>query len=183
MSIRSFNGKKPLISHNAFIDPTAVIIGDVQIGDESSIWPFCVIRGDIHSISIGKRSNIQDGTIIHVTHAGSFNPKGASVWIGDEVIVGHQVVLHGCTIHGHSLIGIGSKILDNAVIEPEVMIGAGSLVPPGKILEGGFLWLGSPVKKIRPLTPAERDFLRYSANYYVELGKQHAKECKNATSI
>lgn len=173
MNIRSFQHKNPHIQEAAFIDKTAVIIGDVTLGSDSSIWPYCVLRGDIHSIKIGKRTNIQDGTIVHVTHAGEFSLDGHSVEIGDDVIVGHQVILHGCKILGNSLIGMGTKILDGALIEQEVIIGAGSLVPPGKILEGGYLWMGSPTEKIRPLKEQEKRFLSHSVQYYVELARQH----------
>jgi carbonic anhydrase/acetyltransferase-like protein (isoleucine patch superfamily) len=175
MSIRSFEEKTPLISESSYIDETAVIIGDVVIGESSSIWPMTVIRGDINSIRIGNKTSIQDGTVIHVSHAGDFNPTGNPVVIGDQVTIGHQVTLHGCTIYDLCLIGIGSIVMDEVLIESEVILAAGSLVPPGQILTGGHLWLGSPAKKIRPLTEREKQHLRYSAEYYVKLGNRHRK--------
>jgi len=179
MPIRSFAGKNPLIAKSAYVDDLAVIIGDVVIGEESSIWPMTVIRGDINSIRIGNRTSIQDGTVIHVNHAGEYNQQGDSVIIGDNVTVGHQATLHGCTIGDHCLIGMGAIVMD-AIIESEVIVGAGSLVPPGKILESGYLWVGSPVKKQRPLTEQERSFLQYSADYYVKLQKRYTTQ---ATSL
>lgn len=173
MPIRPFANKSPMVDPSAYVDASAIVIGEVVIGEDSSIWPMVVIRGDINSIRIGKRTSIQDGSVIHVNHAGAFNPTGNPVLIGDEVTVGHKVTLHGCSISDRCLIGIGSIVMDDVVIEPEVVLGAGSLVPPGKILAGGYLWLGSPARKIRPLTDKEKQHLRYSANYYVELQKQH----------
>jgi carbonic anhydrase/acetyltransferase-like protein (isoleucine patch superfamily) len=174
--IRKFDNKIPHIASSAYIDSSAVIIGEVSIGEESSVWPYCVIRGDIQAITIGKRSNIQDGSIIHVTHAGPFNAKGHSVVIGNDVIIGHQVVLHGCKINDNSLIGIGSRVMDDAEIESNVIIGAGSLVPPGKKVTSGYLWLGVPVKKMRCLTREENEFLTYSADYYVKLAQKHKNQ-------
>lgn len=175
MFIRKFEQYFPDISSSAFIDPSAIIIGQVKIAEYSSIWPLCVVRGDIHHIHIGARTNIQDGSVLHVTHKSAFNPKGFPLEIGDDVTIGHQVILHGCKILGLSLVGMGSKVLDGAIIEPEVIVGAGSLVSQGKVLESGYLWLGSPAKKIRPLTQEEKNFLKYSAEHYAKLGQQHGK--------
>ncbi len=169
MSIRPLVDKIPVIASSAYIDATALVIGDVVIGAESSVWPMTVIRGDVNSIHIGDKTNIQDNCVIHVNHAHEHNPAGDPVHIGNEVTVGHRVVLHGCTIEDRCLIGIGSIIMDRVIVRSEVMIGAGSLVPPGKELTSGYLWLGSPVKKIRPLTEAERQYLRYSAEHYAQV--------------
>lgn len=169
MPIRDFADKRPHIASDAYVDDTALIIGDVSIGKNSSIWPMAVLRGDINSIKIGQRTSIQDGTVIHVSHAGEFNPAGNAVIVGDDVTVGHRVTLHGCTIADHCLIGIGSIVMDGVIIESNVILGAGSLVPPGKTLASGYLWLGSPAQKIRPLSPEELHFLSYSADYYVNL--------------
>jgi carbonic anhydrase/acetyltransferase-like protein (isoleucine patch superfamily) len=168
-SIRTYLGITPKLGANVFIDDAAVVIGDVEIGDDSSIWPCTVIRGDMHKIRIGSRTSIQDGSILHITHASDYNPAGHPLIIGDEVTVGHSVCLHGCTIGNRVLIGIGSTLLDGVVVEDEVVVGAGSLVPPGKRLESGFLYMGSPVKQMRPLKDSERSFFRYSANNYVQL--------------
>jgi carbonic anhydrase/acetyltransferase-like protein (isoleucine patch superfamily) len=171
--IRSFLDLHPRIAADAWIDESAVIIGDVEIGAAASVWPLCVIRGDIHSIRIGVRSNIQDATVIHVTHDSEFNPGGFPVVIGDDVTVGHKVMLHGCTIGDRCLIGMGSVVLDGAVLESEVILGAGSLVPGGKVLESGHLYHGSPVKKVRPITEKERSFLTYVATNYVKLAARY----------
>jgi carbonic anhydrase/acetyltransferase-like protein (isoleucine patch superfamily) len=171
--IRPFLDLNPRIAADAWIDESAVIIGDVEIGPLASIWPLCVVRGDIHSIRVGARSNIQDGSVIHVTHDSEYNPGGFPVAIGDDVTVGHKVMLHGCSIGDNCLIGMGSIVLDGAVIESRVILGAGSLVPQGKVLESGHLYLGSPVKKVRPLTEQEQRFLDYVAGNYVKLAQQH----------
>jgi carbonic anhydrase/acetyltransferase-like protein (isoleucine patch superfamily) len=168
-AIRSYQGKTPKLGANVFVDESAVVIGDVEIGDDSSIWPCTVIRGDMHHIRIGSRTSIQDGSVLHITHASDFNPAGYPLHIGNEVTVGHSVCLHGCTIGNRVLVGIGSTVLDGAIVEDYVVIGAGSLVPPGKKLESGFLYMGSPVKQIRPLKESERLFFEYSANNYVQL--------------
>lgn len=175
-AIRTFQGHTPQLGKQVFVDPAAVVIGDVVIGDDASIWPCVVVRGDMHYIRIGARTSVQDGSVLHITHASDYNPAGHPLVIGEEVTVGHSVCLHGCTIGNRVLVGIGSTILDGAVVEDEVVIGAGSLVPPGKRLESGFLYMGSPVKQIRPLKDAERQFFAYSANNYVKLKNQYLSD-------
>lgn len=170
--IKTFANVKPHISESAYVDPTAAIIGDVTIDEDSSIWPMVVARGDINKIIIGKRTNIQDGSIIHVTHASEFNPEGYHTKIGDNVIVGHRVILHGCTIDDHVLVGMGSIIMDGVYIHPQVLIGAGSVVPPNKILNSG-VWVGSPARRLRALSEQELNFLLYSADYYVKLKDEY----------
>ena len=169
MAVRSFENHSPAIDASAFIDPTALVIGDVAVGGDSSVWPMAVIRGDIHQIRIGRRSSIQDGTVIHVTHAGPFNPGGFPTMIGDEVTVGHKVMLHGCVIGNRVLVGMGAIIMDGVIVESEVVIGGGSLVPPGKTLESGYLYVGSPVRQVRQLTDKELEYFAYTAGKYVEL--------------
>ncbi len=169
MTIRQFQGVAPDIASSAYVDEQSSVIGDVSIGAESSIWPMAVLRGDVNAITVGRRSNIQDGTVVHVTHRHASAPDGFPTRIGDGVTVGHNVTLHGCTIGNRCLIGMGSTVLDGAQLDDEVLLGAGSLVPPGKRLEGGYLWLGSPVKQARPLTTEERQWLRYSADHYCDL--------------
>lgn len=176
MSIRTFQGITPTLDERVFVDPTAVVLGDVAIGADSSVWPQVAIRGDVQRIRIGARTSIQDCSVLHVTHAGPFNPDGYPLEIGDDVTVGHQVTLHGCCIGNRVLVGMGAIVLDGAVVEDEVIIGAGSLVPPGKTLESGFLYVGSPVKQARPLNDKERGFFRYSADNYVRLKDQHLAE-------
>ncbi|MGB0360286.1 MAG: gamma carbonic anhydrase family protein [Endozoicomonas sp.] len=168
-AVRIYNHKVPTLGSRVYIDSSAVIIGDVTIGDDSSVWPTAVIRGDMHSITIGSRTSIQDGSILHITHASDYNPTGYPLHIGNDVTVGHKAVLHGCTIKDRCLIGIGSIILDGAVIEEEVIIGAGCLVSPGKCLESGFVYKGSPAIKARPLSDKERSFFKYTAANYVKL--------------
>jgi carbonic anhydrase/acetyltransferase-like protein (isoleucine patch superfamily) len=172
-NIRTFRGTTPQIADDAWIDESAVVIGDVKIGPRSSIWPLCVIRGDIHRIEMGTDTNIQDGTIVHVSHDSRFMPGGAPVIVHDRVTVGHQAVLHGCEIRDHCLIGIGSRVLDRAVLEPRTMIGAGSLVPPGRVLESGYLWVGTPVKRVRALKDREIEYLDYVAENYTRLADEH----------
>ncbi len=171
--IRSFRDKTPQLGDEVYIDETAVVIGDVTIGDRSSVWPLTAIRGDINRITIGADSNIQDGSVLHVTHRGEFSPEGAELIIGDQVTVGHKVLLHGCRIGNQCLIGMGSIVTDNAVIEDRVMIGSGSLVPPGKRLESGYLYLGNPVKQTRPLSDREIDFFAYVSEHYVKLARDY----------
>ena len=173
MSIRAFKGISPNIHESAYIDEDCSVIGDVTIGEDSSIWPMTAIRGDVHKITIGKRTNIQDGSILHVTADNEFNPGGAPLTIGNDVTVGHGAILHACTVGNLCLIGMGATVLDGAVIEDEVMVAAGSLVSPGKVLESGYLWLGSPVRRARELTEKERNYLRFSSRHYVQLKNEH----------
>ncbi|WP_213878127.1 gamma carbonic anhydrase family protein [Pseudomonas sp. dw_358] len=173
MAIRSFQQHTPLLAERAFVDRSAVVIGDVEIGADSSVWPMAVIRGDMHRIRIGARTSVQDASVLHITHAGPFHPEGFPLLIGDDVTIGHKVMLHGCTLGSRILVGMGSTVMDGAVVEDEVIIGAGSLVPPGKRLSSGFLYVGSPVKQARPLTDKERNFFTYTAGNYVKLKDQH----------
>ena len=169
MALRIYKGIAPRLGQGAYVDDSAVVIGDVVIGEDSSVWPMAVIRGDVNSIRIGKRSNIQDGSVVHVTHRYSEVPDGHAVSIGDDVTVGHNVTVHGCTIEDRCLIGIGSTILDGAIIHSNVLLGAGSLVSEGKELESGHLYLGAPAKKIRALTETELKWFEYSAHHYQKL--------------
>ncbi len=174
MNIRGFEGRVPRIAAGAYIDPMALVIGDVEIGADSSLWPGVVARGDIHYIRIGARTNIQDGSILHVTHDSEYAPGGHPLVVGDDVTVGHQVTLHACTVEDKCLIGMGSVVLDGAIVRSGAMVGAGSLVSPGKELEGGYLWLGQPARRVRPLTDKEKAYLDYSAAHYVRLARRHA---------
>ncbi|NWB88726.1 MULTISPECIES: gamma carbonic anhydrase family protein [Pseudomonas] len=176
MTLRTYQNLTPALGERAFVDRSAVVIGDVEIGADSSIWPLTVIRGDMHRIRIGQRTSVQDGCVLHITHAGPFNPEGFPLLIGDDVTIAHKVMLHGCTVGSRILIGMGSIVMDGAVIEDEVIVGAGSLVPPGKVLESGFLYVGSPVKQARALTDKERAFFTYSAANYVKLKDLHMAE-------
>ncbi len=173
MTIRDYKGITPTLGKAVYIDPQAAVIGDVHIGDESSVWPMAVLRGDVNAIRIGERSSIQDGSVLHVTHDHPEVPGGHPLVIGDEVTVGHNVTLHGCSIADRCLIGMGSTILDGARLEEHVLLGAGSLVPPHKVLEGGYLWMGAPVRKVRPLNKAEIEKFAYSAGHYVRLQRHY----------
>ena len=167
-NLRPYKDLFPQTGQRVMIDATSVAIGDVRMADDVSIWPLVAIRGDVNYVAIGARTNIQDGSVLHVTHKSSSNPQGNPLIIGEEVTVGHKVMLHGCTIGNRVLVGMGSILLDGVVVEDDVMIGAGSLVPQNKRLESGYLYFGNPVKQIRPLTEAERAGLLYSANNYVQ---------------
>lgn len=171
--VRSFEQFTPKIHSNAWLDPSCVVIGDVHIGARSSIWPGVVIRGDINRIRIGCDTNIQDGSILHNSHDGPFMPGGAPLLIGDRVTVGHKAILHGCEIADDCLIGMGAIVMDKVVIETGVMLGAGSLVPPGKTLNSGYLYTGTPTRQSRPLTDREKTYFAYSAEYYVKLAGRH----------
>jgi carbonic anhydrase/acetyltransferase-like protein (isoleucine patch superfamily) len=171
MSVRSHAGVQPKIAVDVYIDPDSVVIGDVEIGQGSSVWPMTVIRGDIHRIRIGERTSVQDGSILHVTHAGPFNPDGFPLIIGDDVTIGHKAMLHGCTIGNRILIGMAAVIMDGAVVNDEIIIAAGTLVPPGKQLESGYLYMGNPVRKARALTDKELQFFSYTSRRYVDLAR------------
>ncbi|HIQ39540.1 MAG TPA: gamma carbonic anhydrase family protein [Sulfurivirga caldicuralii] len=170
--IEPFLTDKPVLGKGAWVHPQATVIGRCRLGEDVSIWPHAVLRGDVNSIEIGARSNIQDGAVVHVTHQ-SETTQGAAVVVGQDVTVGHRAVLHGCTIEDRCLIGMGAIILDGACIEADTLIGAGALVPPGKHLEGGMLYVGSPARPVRALTKEEQQFLRYSAEHYVRLKDQY----------
>lgn len=173
MTIRKFEDKHPKIHQTVFIDESALVLGDVEIGEDSSIWPLTVVRGDVNSIQIGNNTNIQDNSVLHVTHDGLYNPGGFDLKIGNYVTVGHRVILHGCHIGDSCLIGMGATIMDGAIIEPHNLIGASSLVTPNKKLESGFLWMGSPIRKVRKLSDEERESIDYSASNYVKLKNRH----------
>lgn len=178
-SIRSYKGISPQLGHNVYIDSSSVIVGDVRIGDDSSVWPLVAARGDVNYIEIGQRSNVQDGSVLHVTHKNVENPAGFPLIIGNDVTIGHKVMLHGCVIGDRVLVGMGAIVLDGVVIESDVMIGAGSLVPPKKRLESGYLYVGSPVKQARPLSDKERAFLRKSADNYVATKNDYLTDVTN----
>jgi len=181
--LRPYKDTFPELGQRVMVDASSVVAGDVRIADDVGIWPLVAMRGDVHFIEIGARTNIQDGSVLHVTHKSSYNPEGNPLVIGEDVTVGHKVMLHGCTIGNRVLVGMGSIVLDGAVIEDDVMIGAGSLIPPNKRLASGYLYLGSPVKQIRPLTEAEIEGLLYSANNYVQWKDDYlAQEIQNQPS-
>ena len=158
---------------DSWVAPDASLIGKVRLEAGASVWFGAVLRGDNELIHVGEGSNVQDGSVLHVSHAGPFNPDGAALTIGDDVTVGHRVVLHGCTVGDRCLIGMGAVVLDRAVLEPQVMVGAGALVSGGQRLESGHLYLGQPARRARPLTERERAYLDYAAAHYVALAREY----------
>jgi carbonic anhydrase/acetyltransferase-like protein (isoleucine patch superfamily) len=175
VTVRPFHGKLPDIEPGVYIDDTALVLGAVTIGEDSSIWPMTVIRGDVHMVHIGHRTNIQDGSVVHVTHDSDHAPGGFPAVIGDNVTIGHRAVVHACTVGDFCLIGMGAVIMDGVRIGDYAMVGAGSLVPPGKQLEGGCLYVGTPVRRVRALTEEEKGLLAYSAEHYVRLKNAHLR--------
>lgn len=169
MPISRYLSTMPVAGERVFLHPSCQVIGDVKLGDDSSVWCNTVLRGDVNRISIGRGTNIQDLTMGHVSHRTPDKPEGSPLVVGDYVTVGHSVILHGCTIGNECLIGMGSIVMDDAVIPDRVMIGAGSLVSPGKVLESGMLYMGRPAKAVRRLTDEEIAYLRYSAEHYIRV--------------
>ncbi|HBY49948.1 MAG TPA: gamma carbonic anhydrase family protein, partial [Alcanivorax sp.] len=169
MGIRSFQNKVPSQGERVFVDPASTVIGEVALGDDSSVWPGAVVRGDMHRIVIGARTSVQDNAVLHITHDSAFNPGGFPLTLGDDVTVGHQAMLHGCTIGDRVMIGMQTMIMDGAVVESDVMLAAGSLVSPGKRLASGWLYRGRPARAVRELTAKEIEFLPYVAGNYVKL--------------
>ena len=176
MTIRSYKGITPTYDNSVYIDESSVLVGDISLGKDSSVWPLVAARGDVNYIRIGERTNIQDGSVLHLTRASKSTPDGYPLIIGDDVTVGHKVMLHGCQLGNRILVGMGAIVMDNAVVEDDVIIGGGSLVPPNKRLESGYLYVGSPVKQARPLTEQERAFLKISADNYVQLKDEYLAE-------
>lgn len=164
----------PKISQSAFIAPGASVIGKVEIGDDANIWYGCVLRGDVHDIKIGARTNIQDGTIVHVT------TDVSGTYIGSDVTVGHNAILHACTVEDFGFVGMGACVMDEAVVESNAMLAAGGLLTPGKRIPTGQLWAGSPARYMRDLTEKELAYIKWSAPHYVELGQAHKSETEKA---
>lgn len=167
--LRTYKGISPTLGKRVYVDPAASVIGQVTLGDNVSIWPGAVLRGDVNTIAVGARSNIQDGAIVHVTHDGPFTPGGAPTRIGAGVTVGHGAVIHACTLGDFCLIGMHATVLDGAVIGHHAMIGAGAVVTPGKHVGEGELWVGNPARCVRLLDPRQIEQLAYSAEHYVRL--------------
>jgi len=175
-NIRAHRGISPNLGKKVYIDRTATVIGNVTLGDDVSVWPGAVIRGDMHKIIIGNQSNIQDNAVLHITHASDFNPNGWPLIIGDNVIVGHGAILHGCTIGNRVLVGNGAIVNDGAIIDGEVIIGAGTVVPPGGRLKSGNTYVGNPCRLLRPISEKERAFFIYSSTNYVALKNRYIKD-------
>lgn len=172
-AIRAFQDKSPILGAGVYIDPQSSVIGDVTLGDDVSVWPMAVIRGDVNYIKIGNACSIQDAAILHVTHDGPYTQGGKPLILGQGITIGHQAVLHGCSIDDYCLIGMGALILDAVHIQHHVMVAAGSVVAPGKVLESGYLYLGNPARAVRKLTAKELEQLEYSAQHYVRLKNKY----------
>ena len=181
ISLRNFQGYTPNIGQRVLIDPSAVVLGQVILEDDVSVWPQVAIRGDMHHIRVGARTSVQDGCVLHITHAGPYNPGGWSLNIGCDVTIGHNATLHGCTVKDRVLVGMGATVMDGAVVEENVVIAAGALVTSGKHLRSGYLYAGSPAREVRPLSESEMDYFLYSANNYVKLKDQHIAELESTT--
>ncbi|MGQ0661201.1 gamma carbonic anhydrase family protein [Sphingosinicella sp.] len=174
MNLIGFHGKAPLIDPAAFVAPGAQLIGDVEMGPESSVWYNCVLRGDMNRIRIGARSNIQDGTVIHVDPARPGGPAdGYPCLIGEEVLIGHMAMVHGCVLHDRAFVGLGAIVMDGCEIEGDAMLAAGAMLTPGKRIPSGQLWAGRPAKHVRDLTGADIAGMRVGVAHYVALAKRH----------
>lgn len=173
---KMYNGIAPKLANNVFIEGSAVLYGDITLKSDVSIWPMVAARGDVNSIIIGERTNIQDGSVLHVTRKSTSNPQGNPLLIGQDVTIGHKAMLHGCTIGDRVLVGMGAIVMDGAIVGNDCIIGAGSLVPPHKTLEEGYLYVGNPAKQIRPLKTSELEFLSVSAHNYVRLKNEYLEQ-------
>jgi len=173
MNRRPYRNHLPRLGANVYVDPAAVLIGDVELGDDASLWPCSVVRGDVNFIRIGARTNVQDGAVLHVTHDGPYTPGGFPLLIGADVTVGHGAVLHACTIEDACLIGMHATVLDGARVSRHAMVGAGAVVTPGKIVGEGELWLGNPARCVRRLDDRQIEQLHYSAQHYVRLKNEY----------
>lgn len=175
-NLKSYKGITPTLGKGVYIEESAVLYGEVSLADDVSIWPLVAARGDVNTITIGARSNIQDGSVLHVTRKSASNPNGNPLIIGEDVTVGHKAMLHGCELGDRILVGMGSVVMDGVIVEDDVIIGAGSVVPPNKRLEAGHLYVGNPAKLARPLKESELAFLKVSADNYVRLKNEYLNE-------
>jgi carbonic anhydrase/acetyltransferase-like protein (isoleucine patch superfamily) len=172
-NVRAYRGIMPKLGARTYVDPAASVIGDVELGEDASVWPGAVVRGDVERIRIGARTNVQDGAIVHVTHDGPYTPGGLPCRIGADVTVGHGAILHACTVEDCCLIGMHATVLDGAVVRRHAFVGAGALVAPGKTVGEGELWVGNPARLLRRLSDREIEALAYSARHYVRLKDEY----------
>ncbi len=173
-NIRPYLDQRPRLGKRVYIDEAARVIGDIVLGDDVSVWPFTVIRGDVNFVRIGDRTNVQDGTVVHVSHDGPHAKLGGfATVIGADCTIGHKAIVHACRIEDACLVGMGSTVLDGAVIQKHGFLGAGALLPPGKVMGEGEMWLGAPARFARKLSDAEIEALFYSANHYVKLKDEY----------
>jgi gamma-carbonic anhydrase len=175
VTILTLNGKTPRIHDSAFIAPGCRIVGDVEIGPDVSIWYNCVLRGDIQRIVVGARSNIQDGSVVHVDGPAPDNPPGFATLIGEDVLIGHMAMVHGCTLHDRALVGLGAIVMDGCEIGSDAMLAAGAMLTPGKTIPSGQLWAGRPAKFVRELRADDLARMREGAAHYAALAKRHAE--------
>jgi carbonic anhydrase/acetyltransferase-like protein (isoleucine patch superfamily) len=175
-SLRSYRGTAPALGARVFIDSSAVVIGRVELGDDASVWPMAVIRGDVNSIRVGARTSIQDGSVLHVTSPNPAYPDGIPLSVGDDVTVGHSVTLHACTISNYCLIGMGSIVLDDVFVEEFVLVGAGSVVTPRSRLITKSLYVGNPARRMRDLKESEIETIKRSASHYVKVKDHYLSE-------
>lgn len=168
-NLRRYKGIAPTLGQRVYVDPAATVIGRVTLGDDVSIWPGAVLRGDVHSIAIGARSNVQDGAVVHVTHDGPYSPGGMPTVVGEGVTIGHGAVIHACTIEDYCLIGMHATVLDGARVKRYGFVGAGSVIPPGKVVGERELWLGNPARCVRLIDERQVEQLHYSAAHYVTI--------------
>lgn len=174
MDLRPYRDIAPTLGARVYVDPAATVIGDVVLGDDVSVWPATVIRGDVNHVRIGARTSVQDGTVIHVSHAGPHAKRGGfPTLIGSDVTIGHKAVIHACTIEDAALIGMGALVLDGAVVKKHAFVAAGAVVPPGKVVGEGELWVGNPARCVRRLDDAQIEGLYYSAAHYVRLKDEY----------
>lgn len=181
LHLRPHLGVAPTLGERVYVDPQACVIGRVTIGDDASVWPMAVMRGDVHWIHVGTRTSVQDGAVLHVTHDGPYAPGGLPLEVGADVTIGHRAVLHGCTVGDRCLIGIGAIILDGAVVESEVVIAAGTVVPPRKRLTARTIWVGNPARPLRALTAAELAQFVYLATHYVHIKDGYRRAASSKT--
>lgn len=174
VNIVPIHGKTPQIHDSAFIAPGCTIIGDVTIGADSSIWYNCVLRADVSRIEIGERSNVQDGSILHCDPPRPGDPDGSPLIIGDDVLIGHMAMIHGCTIHDRGFVGLGAIAMNKSVIGSDAMLAAGAMLTEGKVMEPRVLWAGRPAKPLRELNDAAIAGMRMGTAHYVENGRAHA---------
>ena len=176
MSVRPFLDKQPQLGARVYVDPQGCVIGEVTLGDDVSIWPMAVVRGDVNHIVIGARTNVQDAAVVHVTHEGPFTrPGGWPTVIGADVTIGHGAIIHACTVEDLCLIGMGATVLDGAVVKRYGFVGAGAVVSPGKTVGEAELWLGNPARLVRRLSDREIEQLHYSAQQYVRLKDEYLR--------
>jgi len=181
MSAIAFEGRSPRVDPTAFVAPGAKVIGDVEIGPLASIWYNCVVRGDMNRIRIGARSNLQDGSVIHVDPPRPGGPDhGFPCEIGEDVLIGHMAMIHGCTLEPNAFVGLGSIVMDGCVVEGEAMLAAGALLTQGKRIPAGQLWAGRPARYVRDLTSADLAGMKLGVAHYVELGKRHREALAGA---